>query len=239
MPRHRRLLPIQRRSEGIDLSRRRHFAALSAVTAGVALGSGNALAQAARCVLTENAGEGPFYLDSDLLRAEVVDGQPGAPLEIAFEVTRAGDCAPLAGARVDLWQANAVGLYSGYAGQQGVGGIAVEAAVGQEWLRGTQLSDADGRVRFRTIYPSWYGGRTPHLHFKVWIGAEEVVASQAFFPDETSAFVYESFEPYREHVAKRRVFNANDPLHQGIYCTVDAAGSDGVRATAVIAVEEA
>lgn len=189
-------------------------------------------------MLTEDAGEGPFYLDTELLRAEVVDDQPGAPLEIVFAVTRSRDCAPLAAARVDLWQANAIGLYSGYAGQQGVGGIPVDAAVGQQWLRGTQLTDGDGRVRFRTIYPSWYGGRTTHLHFKVWLGGDEVVASQAFFPDETSAFVYESFEPYREHVAKRRVFNANDPLHEGIDCVVDSAGNDGVRATAVITVEE-
>lgn len=239
MPRRRHLPGIQRRADGIDLSRRRHLIALSAAAAGASLCTGNALAQAASCMLTENAGEGPFYLDADLVRAEVIDGQPGAPLEIAFEVTRARDCAPLAGARVDLWQANAVGLYSGYARQQGVGGIAVEAAVGRQWLRGTQMSDGDGRVRFRTIYPSWYGGRTPHLHFKVLLGGDEVVASQAFFPDETSAFVYESFEPYREHVAKRRVFNANDPLQQGIYCSVDAAGNDGVRATAVITVEEA
>jgi protocatechuate 3,4-dioxygenase beta subunit len=239
MPHRRQILRIRRRSSGIDLSRRHHLLALSAATAGAALGTGNALAQAASCVLTEDAGEGPFYLDTDLVRAEVVDGQPGAPLEIAFAVTRARDCAPLTRARVDLWQANAVGLYSGYEGQQGVGGIAAEAAVGQQWLRGTQLTDSDGRVRFRTIYPSWYGGRTPHLHFKVWVGGDEVVASQAFFPDETSAFVYESFEPYREHVAKRRVFNGNDPLHEGIYCGVDAADNDGVRATAIITVEEA
>jgi len=239
MPRHRQVFRIHPRSEKIDLPRRRHLLALSAVTAGAAFGTGTALAQAASCVLTEDAGEGPFYLDADLLRADVVEGQTGAPLAIAFQVTRARDCAPIAGARVDLWQANAVGLYSGYARQQGVGGIAAEAAEGRQWLRGTQLADADGRVRFRTIYPSWYGGRTPHLHFKVWLGGDEVVASQAFFPDETSAFVYESFEPYREHVAKRRVFNANDPLKEGIHCSVDAAGNDGVRATAVITVEEA
>ena len=238
MPRRLRSLRIQRQADGIDLPRRRHLLALSAAAAGASLGAGRVLAQAASCVLTENAGEGPFYLDTELLRAEVIDGQPGAPLEIAFEVTRPRDCAPLAGARVDLWQANAVGLYSGYAGQQGVGGIAAETAVGQQWLRGTQLTDGDGRVHFRTIYPSWYGGRTPHLHFKVWLGGDEVVASQAFFPDETSAFVYESFEPYREHVAKRRVFNANDPLQEGITCAVDSAGNDGVRATAVITVEE-
>jgi protocatechuate 3,4-dioxygenase beta subunit len=229
---------IHRASGRVDPARRRHILALAAAAAGASLGASRALAQAARCVLTENAGEGPFYLDGERLRADVSDSQPGAPLEIAFAVTRARDCAPLAGARVDLWQANAVGLYSGYAGQQGVGGISAEAAVGQQWLRGTQVSDGEGRVRFRTIYPSWYGGRTTHLHFKVWLGGDEVVASQAFFPDDTSAFVYESFEPYRGHVAKRRVFNANDPLQEGIYCTVGSAGNDGVRATAVITVEE-
>jgi protocatechuate 3,4-dioxygenase beta subunit len=231
-------LRIQRRADGIDLARRRHLLALSAAAAGASLSASHALAQAASCVLTENAGEGPFYLDPELLRVEVGEGLPGAPLEIAFELNRTGDCAPLAGARIDLWHANAVGLYSGYPDQQGVGGVRAASAVGQQWLRGTQMTDLDGRVRFRTIYPSWYGGRTPHLHFKAWLGAEEDVASQAFFPDETSAFVYGSFEPYREHLAKRRVFNGNDPLQQGIYCVVVAAASDGVRATAVITVAE-
>jgi protocatechuate 3,4-dioxygenase beta subunit len=238
MPRLQSSLRIQRRPDGIDIARRRHLLTLSAAAAGSTLLAGNAFAQAATCMLTADAGEGPFYLDIDRLRADVGDGQPGAPLEIAFEITRARDCAPLAGARVDLWQANAVGLYSGYAEQQGVGGVPVEAAVGQQWLRGTQITGDDGRLRFRTIYPSWYGGRTPHLHFKVWLDGDAVVASQAFFPDETSAFVYSSFDPYREHVAKRRVFNADDPIREGIYCAVDEAGSAGVRATATITVEE-
>ena len=227
---------IQRRSDDIDVVRRR-FLALSAAAAASC--AGKALAQGSSCVLTENAGEGPFYLDPVLNRADIGGGQAGAALEIAFEVVGARNCAPLPAVRVDLWHANGVGLYSGYEDQSGVGGIPVEPAVGQQWLRGTQLTDEDGRVRFRTIYPSWYGGRTPHLHFKVWLGEEEVVASQAFFPDETSAFVYGNFDPYREHLSKRRVFNANDPLHQGIYCAVDAADSDGVHATAAITVAEA
>jgi protocatechuate 3,4-dioxygenase beta subunit len=235
---HRRvILRSPRLADDIDLVRRRHLVTLS-TAAAAAFGAGSALAQASSCVLTENAGEGPFYLDGSFARADIGGGQAGALLEIAFEVIGARDCAPLPGVRVDLWHANGVGLYSGYENQSGVGGISVEPAVGQQWLRGTQSTDADGRVRFRTIYPSWYGGRTPHLHFKVWRNADEVVASQAFFPDETSAFVYGNFDPYREHLAKRRVFNANDPLQQGIYCAVDAADNNGVRATAIITVAE-
>jgi len=46
------------------------------------------------------------------------------------------------------------------------------------------------------------------------------------------------FEPYRSHVAKRRVFNANDPLQQGIYCEVESQGETGVSASALVAIEE-
>lgn len=223
----------------VDLSRRRSLLALSATAAGATLASGGALAQAAGCVLTENAGEGPFYFDPGLMRSDIADGVPGAPLDIAIQVTRSSDCATLAAARVDLWHADGTGLYSGYEDQPGVGGIDTSAAVGASFLRGTQMTDADGRVRFRTIFPSWYGGRTPHLHFKVWLGADEVVASQLFFPDETSAFVFSNFDPYREHADKRTTFNDNDPLHQGAYCDVSRTDDSGVSASVMVAVDEA
>jgi len=227
------------RSGSVDLGRRRSLVALTASAAGATLASGGALAQAARCVLTPNAGEGPFYFDPALVRSDITDGSPGAPLEIAIQVTRARDCATLAAARVDLWQANAIGLYSGYEQQQGVGGVPAASAAGQTWLRGTQLTDVDGWVRFTTVYPSWYGGRTPHVHFKVWLDAEEVVASQIFFPDETSAFVFEGFDPYRQHVSKRTTFNDNDPLQDGVYCEVQESTEQGVAASVVVAVESA
>ena len=222
----------------VDRNRRRCFLALTATAAGVSLASAGALAQAARCVLTEDAGEGPFYFDPALVRSDIRDGLPGAPLEVAIQVTRASDCATLAGARVDLWQANAVGLYSGYEDQPGVGDISTDSAIDQSWLRGTQLTDGDGWVRFSTIYPSWYGGRTPHLHFKVWLGPDEIVASQVFFPDETTAQVFERWEPYRQHVAKRRAFNDNDPFKQGVYCDIEAHDDAGVRANAVVAIAD-
>jgi protocatechuate 3,4-dioxygenase beta subunit len=208
----------------------------STTAAAATIATGDALAQAARCVLTDNAGEGPFYFDPDLIRSDVTDDMPGAPLSMAMQITRASDCAALGGARVDVWQANAIGLYSGYENQPGVGGVPTETAVGQTWLRGTQLTDADGWVRFSTIYPSWYGGRTPHLHFKVWLGPDEVVASQVFFPDETSAYVFEQFEPYRSHIGKRTTFNDNDPLQQGVYCETERSGDGGISASTVISV---
>jgi protocatechuate 3,4-dioxygenase beta subunit len=218
----------------VDLTRRRTLLQLSACATS-ALVATETLAQAASCVLTPNAGEGPFYFDPKLLRSDITDGMPGAPLEIAIQVTRAADCAVLANTRLDLWQADGLGLYSGYENQRGVG-AGTPLPLGRTYLRGTQMTDADGWVRFKTIYPSWYGGRTPHLHFKVLLGGQEVVASQVFFPDEVSADVFGKWEPYRRYVARRTVFNANDPIAGSVLCDVHENGPAGVRASAVVAV---
>ena len=220
----------------IDVGRRRAMIGLSAVIAA-AMGAERASAQAPRsCVLTPEAGEGPFYLDPKLIRSDITSGRPGAPLQLAMQVVRAGDCATLANARVDVWHADALGLYSGYAEQSGVGGVSPKAAVGMQYLRGTQFTDAGGNVQFRTIFPSWYGGRTPHVHFKVFLGGKEVVASQIFFPDEISKEVFAGWQPYREHASKRRTFNDNDPIRQGIHAEVARLrASYSAKATLVVA----
>ena len=220
----------------VDVGRRQALIGLSGLlvaTLGVDRASA---AQAPRsCVLTPEAGEGPFYLDPKLVRSDITSGQAGAPLELAMQIVRAGDCATLANARVDVWHADAIGLYSGYEKQSGVGGISPALAVGQQYLRGTQFTDKQGQVRFRTIFPSWYGGRTPHVHFKVFLGGKEVVASQIFFPDEISKEIFADWRPYRDHVSKRRVFNDNDPIRQGVYSTV-ARERRSYGATAVLVV---
>ncbi len=175
--------------------------ALAGMTGCVATLAGrDVLAQAAGCVITADSGEGPFYFDANQVRADVTEDAVGAPLDISIQILRADGCAPFAGARLDLWQADALGLYSGYREQSGVGGVSTEPAVDRTFLRGTQSADAEGWVRFKTVYPSWYGGRTPHIHFKVLLDADELTASQIFFPDEVNAEVFAQWDPYREHV---------------------------------------
>jgi protocatechuate 3,4-dioxygenase beta subunit len=227
--------PTWRPSE-INISRRLALAGLSGLVVS-AMGVERAWAQGPRsCVLTPEAGEGPFYLDPKLLRSDITSGQAGAPLGLSLQVVRAGDCATLSGARVDVWHADALGLYSGYAKQSGVGGISTEPAVGKQYLRGTQLTDAKGHVQFRTIFPSWYGGRTPHVHFKVFLMNKEVVASQIFFPDDINKEVFSQWQPYRQHASKRSTFNDNDPIKQGIYSeVVRETGSYAATAVLVVA----
>jgi protocatechuate 3,4-dioxygenase beta subunit len=207
----------------------------------------DAFAQVESCAVTQDSGEGPFYFDPKLVRSDVTSGRMGAPLDIAVQITRGRACAPFASVRFDLWQADALGLYSGYRDQPAVGGIPTEPTVGATFLRGTQFADAGGWVRFKTVYPSWYGGRTPHIHFKVLIDTTEVVASQIFFDDEVNAEVFEHWDPYREHVAKRTVFNNTDRFLDtnrdgridGVFCDIERYDGNGLAAKAVVTVDDA
>jgi hypothetical protein len=74
------------------------------------------------------------------------------------------------------------------------------------------------------------------VHFKVFLGGNEVVASQIFFPDEISKEIFRSVEPYRQHESKRTTFNSNDPIKQGIYSDVTRQrGSYAAKAVLVVA----
>jgi protocatechuate 3,4-dioxygenase beta subunit len=145
------------------------------------------------CVLYPQSVEGPFYFDPILVRPDISEGQVGLPLEIQLRVIESGSCTPIKNARVDIWHADAGGLYSGYAGQGAKRDVSTK---GQTYLRGTQMSDADGRVGFRSIYPGWYPGRTPHIHVKIFLDAKSLVTGQMYFPDDMSARVYKDSAPY-------------------------------------------
>ena len=82
----------------------------------------------------------------------------GVPLNIVLTIVSASTCAPLAGAAVYLWHCDREGRYSLY--NQGV--------TNQNYLRGVQEADANGRVTFQSIYPGCYAGRWPHIHFEVY-----------------------------------------------------------------------
>ena len=85
---------------------------------------------------------------------------------------------------MDVWHADGMGLYLGYSPPE------TGSANGETFLRGTQFTGADGEVRFNTIYPGWYPGRTPHLHFKVFIGNSNVITGQLYFPEHITEHVY-------------------------------------------------
>lgn len=90
----------------------------------------------------------------------------GVPLAIDLTIVdmNGDDIKPYAGAAVYLWHCDQEGRYSMY-----------DAEIKDEnYLRGVQIADADGRLSFTSIFPAAYDGRWPHIHFEV-------------YPDEKSA----------------------------------------------------
>jgi protocatechuate 3,4-dioxygenase beta subunit len=80
-------------------------------------------------------------------------------------------------------------------------------AENENYLRGVQETDADGRVTFTSIFPACYSGRWPHIHFEVYAtvdeatgGGEPVATSQLAFPEDVCATVYAT-EGYEQSVA--------------------------------------
>lgn len=161
------------------------------------------------CTLTPETTEGPYWVDEPLKRADVTEGQPGVPLKLVLGVFEA-DAASSAyqGAVIDIWQANALGLYSDQPQQPRAD------TGGQTFLRGCQVSGDDGAVGFQTIYPGWYEGRTLHIHVRVrTFAANEATftfTTQVFFAEETNAAVL-STSPYNQR-PERDTINATDSI---------------------------
>lgn len=156
------------------------------------------------CPLTQAIEEGPYYLSSTPTRSDVTDGQVGKSITITFKIVDA-QCKAIKGARVDIWYANADGVYSGVANRGDDLGAGVNSG---NFLRGTQYADKNGVVTFKGIYPGWYPARTIHIHEKIWVKNKEVLTTQTYFTDAQNAAVM-ALAPYNAR-GKQRVTNATD-----------------------------
>jgi protocatechuate 3,4-dioxygenase beta subunit len=152
--------------------------------------SPSSAASPARCTFSPSVPEGPFYFDAKLVRQDIAEGRPGLPIEYRLSVVDAA-CKPVTNARIDVWQCDVDGVYSGYGGQ-----ATGASTVGMTFLRGIQPTDAQGHARFASVYPGWYPRRLTHLHIKIHLSSKAVVTTNLFFPDAVNAQVYAS-APYR------------------------------------------
>lgn len=116
-------------------------------------------------------------------------------------------CAPLVGYAVYLWHCDRSGNYSLYSG-----------AASESYLRGVQVTDANGQVTFTTIYPACYSGRWPHMHFEVFSslsnalgGRYAVLTSQLAMPSAWNTTVFADTTLYPTSASNlRSVSLAND-----------------------------
>jgi protocatechuate 3,4-dioxygenase beta subunit len=190
------------------LTRRQTIGAIGTIGAGAMLGGGlrlggpgdavSAAEAAAACTLTAEQEEGPFFVNLERIRRNVVETRSGVPLLLRIKVINAATCKVIKGAAIDIWHADAVGRYSDESSN---------GTSGQTWLRGVQLTNSSGIAEFKTIYPGFYQGRTPHIHVKVHIGGSARGSKysggrvshngQLFFSESISDQVYK-LAPYTQ-----------------------------------------
>ena len=184
------------------------------------------------CVLTPQQTEGPYFVDERLNRSDIrgnpADGaiSEGVPLKLTINVSQvaASGCTPLAGLFVDIWQCDALGVYSD------VNDVSQGSSVGRKFLRGYQVTDEQGVVQFTTVYPGWYRGRAVHIHFKVRTaldgGRQQV--SQFYFDDALTDEVH-ALAPYAA-MGVRTTRNSQDGIFRNggdaltLQCTPDGEG---------------
>jgi protocatechuate 3,4-dioxygenase beta subunit len=132
--------------------------------------------------------DGPFYpprawrerwsdWDADLTRVDQAGGTrvaKGEHLGLEARVVDRNGRA-IDAATVEIWQCDAVGHYR-HPSTEPASGAVDEGFQGF----GSTQSNAQGQVRFRTIRPVAYPGRTPHIHVKLRHSTFGEVTSQLF-----------------------------------------------------------
>jgi protocatechuate 3,4-dioxygenase beta subunit len=112
----------------------------------------------------------------------------GVPMQLELAVKDlANGGGGFKGVAVYVWHCDREGRYSMYS----------DGVTGENYLRGVQVADADGRVQFTSIFPACYSGRWPHIHFEVYPDtgsitddAKVIATSQVALPKDTCTQVY-------------------------------------------------
>ncbi len=206
------------------------FADTAADDGASASASATSTSTSSSCMtLMTSVTEGPYYLDGALVRKDITEGKSGVPLTLRLTVVDATDgCTPVSGAAVEIWHCDAWGYYSGYTTANPGGSAPAESEDGSTadddtYLRGYQIANANGVVKFETIFPGWYTPRTCHIHLKVHTGGQKEdgtyeggkvnYTGQLFFPDATAEEIF-TLEPYSQHSGSYTTLD-NDMVYDG------------------------
>jgi protocatechuate 3,4-dioxygenase beta subunit len=171
---------------------RRNFLSAGAVLLGSLGCRGLAVAQTPPprvCRATEPNIEGPYYRPGAPLRANLVDaGIAGVPLLVGGRVLSADCRSPLAGATLDVWQADGDGHYDNDG--------SLQLPPGAVRLRGKIRTDARGAFAIQTLKPGRYLNgptyRPAHIHVKLAAQGHRPITTQLYFPDDP----YNATDPF-------------------------------------------
>jgi protocatechuate 3,4-dioxygenase beta subunit len=205
---------------------------------------------------TDRAGQGPFFIhdgeredDLSLYRQDVrgrydEKAEPGTEMQLHLRVLSAGaaacDSTPLRDVEVYIWHCDAQGFYSGFGepGEQTPDQVyrfrpgPNDLDNSTRFCRGVGVSDTNGVVSFRSIFPGWYNGRDIHIHLMVlkrgsqprgrnWYrGGDHLYTTQLYFEPALIDAVHKASEPYLRRTAL--------PAYAGIILG-DERGASGLR----------
>jgi protocatechuate 3,4-dioxygenase beta subunit len=183
--------------------------------------------------------------DSGIVRSDIRSSlgtgniAEGVPLTIQLQLVNTnGECAPLAGYAVYLWHCNRDGNYSMYS----------NGVTDEDYLRGVQEADAEGKVFFTSIFPACYSGRWPHIHFEIYPSlavatnaSNKIQTSQLAIPEVVCDTVYESAEGYSQSITNlsRTSLDTDNVFRDGVteqLATVTGNITDGYLATLTVGV---
>jgi protocatechuate 3,4-dioxygenase, beta subunit len=143
-----------------------------------------ACARAQPAGLTPPQSTGPFYptdwsgdSDADLVRVTGEAAQAQGVVTHLRGRLRGADGTPLAGARIEIWQCDSLGIYRHPRDREALRDLGFQG-------RGRAVTAADGSYAFRTIRPVVYPGRTPHIHVLVAAPSRRELVTQFYVADE-------------------------------------------------------
>ena len=219
--------------------------------------SGCTTAQDTSCVIAiPQETEGPYPADGSRQNINILDDAgvvrsdirtslgtgneaEGIPLTVQLQLLNSsGDCAPLAGYAVYLWHCDREGAYSMYS----------NGVTDEDYLRGVQEADAEGKVIFQSIFPACYDGRWPHIHFEIYPSlavatnaANKIHTSQLAFPEAVCSEVYSADSAYSQSVSNlsRVSLESDNVFRDGVdqqLATVTGNTTDGYLAVLTLGV---
>jgi len=172
-----------------NLLSRRKFLSRNATILGGAIVAGPVVAAEQACRMTQAEVMGPFYRFGAPFRAQLAGpGEPGQRIIIRGTVYGPDCKTPLPETLLDIWQANAEGVYD----TETPGNFTEEVDF---HMRGMLYTDENGNYEIETVMPGRYGvppglpgleeyaglTRPAHIHVKAMHGMHVPVTTQLYF----------------------------------------------------------